>query len=94
MSVFFKDHQVETVKRVEVYSYTDFMAICGGLLGLFLGISILSIIEFIYYFTLRLFWTIRRSNNNNVVIPFKPRTVEAIHNNSDRVKPINSTFGC
>lgn len=35
------------------------MANCGGLLGLFMGVSVLSIVEVIYYFTLRLGCTLR-----------------------------------
>lgn len=46
----------------------DFLAICGGLLGLCLGISLLSIIELVYYSTLRLYWTIRRSSSDEDVI--------------------------
>lgn len=42
------------MQRSEVYGYTDFLANCGGLLGLFLGFSILSIVEIIYFLTLRL----------------------------------------
>lgn len=38
---------------------TDFAAACGGLLGLFMGISLLSIVEFVYYFPLRIFCSIR-----------------------------------
>lgn len=38
---------------------TDFVAACGGLIGLFMGISLLSIVEFFYYFSLRLFCSIR-----------------------------------
>lgn len=38
---------------------TDFVAACGGLLGLFMGISLLSIVEFVYYFSLRLFCSYR-----------------------------------
>lgn len=41
---------------MERYTISDFLAICGGLLGLFLGISLLSIIDLIYFSTLRLFW--------------------------------------
>lgn len=61
LSIFFLDNNVETFKRIETLTLTDFMSACGGLLGLFLGVSVLSIIEFIYFFTLRLFWRIRRS---------------------------------
>lgn len=61
--IFFKKYTVNTLKRSEQYSYADFMAICGGLLGLFLGVSALSIIEFFYYTTVRLFCTIWTSKN-------------------------------
>lgn len=69
LTVTFYDHQVENVKRLEVQTYTNFLAICGGLLGLFLGVSVLSIVEFVYFFTLRLFWTIQRTKSENVISP-------------------------
>lgn len=59
LSIFFKEHQFITSKRSELYGQTDFLANCGGLLGLFMGVSLLSIIEFIYYCTLRLGCTLR-----------------------------------
>lgn len=53
LSIFFKESQFITSKRSELYGQTDFLANCGGLLGLFMGVSILSI-EIIYYLTIRL----------------------------------------
>lgn len=52
---------IEIKKRVERYTVVDFLAICGGILGLFMGFSALSVIEIIYLSTLRLFWTIYQS---------------------------------
>lgn len=69
MTITFADPKVVTLQRLQSHSYTDFLAVCGGLLGLFLGVSLLSIIEFAYFFTLRLFWTIRKSN----VVPFQQK---------------------
>lgn len=60
-----------TLKRSATYTYTDFLASCGGLLGLFLGVSVLSIIEFFYYSTLRPFCTLRQGKSDNAVTPFK-----------------------
>ena len=37
-------------------------------MGLFLGVSVLSVIEFIYYFTLRLYCN-HRSKSQNIVTP-------------------------
>ncbi|XP_055846905.1 pickpocket protein 28-like [Episyrphus balteatus] len=50
----FKDDTFNGLKRTELYSLSDFIANCGGLLGLFMGISILSLVELVYFFTLRL----------------------------------------
>lgn len=63
--VYFKDIEIDTMKRKEVYTVVDFLAICGSLLGLFLGISALSIVELIYYSTFRWFWYFRRSTPVN-----------------------------
>lgn len=75
LEIFFRDHEVTTLMRTEMYTTTNFIANCGGLLGLFLGISMLSIIEFIYYSTLRLYWSLRRWKSENKVVPFERKTV-------------------
>ena len=53
------------MERVERVSVTDFLATCGGILGLFIGFSAMSVIELIYYPFLRLFWMIRRMKEEN-----------------------------
>lgn len=73
ITIFFRDYNVVNLKRGEMYTITDFLAICGGLLGLFLGVSALSIIEFIYYSTLHLFWTLRRRKLQNTIVPFNQK---------------------
>lgn len=67
LAIFFRDQQVETIKRTEVYTYSDFLAVCGGLLGLFLGMSVLSLIELIYYSSLRWYWAARREREQNAL---------------------------
>ncbi|XP_073819625.1 pickpocket protein 28-like [Musca autumnalis] len=62
LTVHFKDNEFITSKRSELYGFTDFLANCGGVLGLFMGISILSFIEWLYHFTLRL-WSNMRMNH-------------------------------
>ncbi|XP_046391658.1 pickpocket protein 28-like [Ischnura elegans] len=59
LSIFFKEWQFITSRRGELYGQTDFLANCGGLLGLFMGFSFLSLVEIIYFFTLRLFNNIK-----------------------------------
>lgn len=41
-------------KRFESYGTVEMVSNVGGLLGLFLGISIFSLIEIVYFFTIRL----------------------------------------
>jgi acid-sensing ion channel, other len=50
----YKDGDYFPLVRYQVFKTKDFLSSVGGLLGLFAGISVLSIIEFIYFFTLRL----------------------------------------
>ncbi|XP_055303176.1 pickpocket protein 28-like [Sitodiplosis mosellana] len=58
--VVFKEHHFISINRTESYTMSDFIASCGGLFGLFMGISLLSVIELIYYFTLRLCCKLRQ----------------------------------
>lgn len=54
LSVIFREREFISSTRTELYSQTDFIANCGGLLSLFTGVSLLSIVEIVYYCTLRL----------------------------------------
>lgn len=67
--VLFKTLLMDTSERIELYSVADFLAICGSLLGLFVGASVLSIIELIYFATLHLFWKVRLGRLNNAIAP-------------------------
>jgi Amiloride-sensitive sodium channel len=49
-----------TSERQERYGRTDFLANCGGLLGLFLGISVISLLEIFYYCTIRLWSNLKK----------------------------------
>lgn len=51
--LFFKEDHFISLKRAELFGITDFIANCGGLLGLFMGVSLLSIVEIIYFCTIR-----------------------------------------
>ncbi|KAG4078941.1 hypothetical protein HA402_010893 [Bradysia odoriphaga] len=56
----FKDNQFFASRRSQLYGKTDFLANCGGLLGLFMGFSFLSLVEAVYFCTLRLACNLRR----------------------------------
>ena len=53
VSILFKDDDFLYTQRSEIHGWADFIANTGGILGLFLGISILSIVEIIYFITFR-----------------------------------------
>lgn len=59
LKIYFKENEFVTSKRIELYGLTYFLASCGGLLSLFIGVTALSFVEIFYYFTLRLVWTFR-----------------------------------
>lgn len=56
----FKDDQFFASRRSELYATTDFIANVGGIMGLFMGVSLLSIVEMVYFSTLRLGCNLRR----------------------------------
>ncbi|KAM3963282.1 pickpocket protein 28-like isoform 2-T2 [Aphomia sociella] len=60
--VYFAEELFTSLLRSELYGRVDFLASCGGIMGLFMGFSFLSVVEIIYYFTLRLFCRIRQSS--------------------------------
>lgn len=60
MFISFKDNQFFASRRSELYGRADFLANCGGLLGLFMGFSLLSLVEMIYFSTLRLACNLRK----------------------------------
>lgn len=66
--------EVVTLKRTETYTITGILAI-GGLLALFLGMSLLGIIELVYFATLRLFWNVWRVRKENAVAPMEQRPI-------------------
>lgn len=41
------------MKRNELFGWTDFIANCGGVLGLCMGVSLLSLVELLYYCLVR-----------------------------------------
>lgn len=58
--VYYKDLQFLTSERNELYGYVDFFSNVGGLLGLFIGFSVTSAVEILYFLTLRLVCNIQK----------------------------------
>lgn len=57
--LYFRTSQFVTSKRHELYGFTDFLANFGGLLGLFTGFSALSLMELLYFLSIRMFCNLR-----------------------------------
>ena len=69
----FKDSEFFSVVRKKQFSNIDFLSYCGGILGLFAGISVLSIFELFYYFTIRVVGDSYKAWKSCKVIPIKSR---------------------
>ncbi|KAJ2952351.1 hypothetical protein O0L34_g4636 [Tuta absoluta] len=62
IEVYFKEPRFISMCRSELFGVTDFLANCGGLLGLFLGFSFLSLVEIGYFSTLRLYFRLKKDS--------------------------------
>lgn len=49
IQIFFKNSNYMPLKRIELTGWSDFLANCGGLMGLFAGVSIMTIVEILYF---------------------------------------------
>ncbi|XP_072945097.1 pickpocket protein 28-like [Epargyreus clarus] len=65
VKIYLKELQFTTMQRSELYGQVDFLANCGGLLGLFMGFSVLSVAEIIYFLTLRWWCLITKKRRND-----------------------------
>lgn len=63
--IYFRKNQYITMDRNELFGITDFLANFGGLLGLFIGFSLLSLKELLYYFSLRIICNIKLFGKRN-----------------------------
>ncbi|XP_055621989.1 pickpocket protein 28-like [Toxorhynchites rutilus septentrionalis] len=53
LAIYFRQTQYITQKRDELFGWTDFIANCGGVMGLCMGVSLLSLAELFYYCLIR-----------------------------------------
>jgi hypothetical protein len=102
LQVYFKSAEFSPQIVQQQLTTFDFVSYCGGSLGLFLGFSLLSAVELVYYFTLRI--VSRRIQMNKVAVitekaaqPKKSFVVEylessSIHGCNQIVAPKRSKF--
>ncbi|XP_058827730.1 pickpocket protein 28-like [Topomyia yanbarensis] len=60
LGIYYKEAQFIASKRSELFGLTDFLANCGGLLGLCMGVSLLSLVELVYFCSVRPFMVRRK----------------------------------
>ncbi|KAB0793133.1 hypothetical protein PPYR_12753 [Photinus pyralis] len=58
--VYYKDAQFLTCERKELHGLVDFFSNVGGLFGLFIGFSVTSVFEILYFLTLRIICNIKK----------------------------------
>jgi len=60
VNIYFKENHFTASHRSELYGTAKFLAKCGGILGLCLGVSVLSCFEIVYFSTFRLWFNLKR----------------------------------
>lgn len=60
--IFFVDNSYGGFTKSELIGFTEFLSNTGGLLGLFMGFSVISLIEIIYFLSLRPYCASKRSD--------------------------------
>jgi acid-sensing ion channel, other len=65
----FKEVDIVPLRRYQPFTFSEFLAQSGGMMGLFAGISVLSIFEVLYFWSLRWIvdvrrWAMRRNREN------------------------------
>lgn len=79
--IFFSETSYGGFTKNELFGFTEFLSNTGGLLGLFMGFSVISLIEVVYFVSLRPFCLQKRlQNSKKEKIEFQNR----IYNNSLR----------
>jgi acid-sensing ion channel, other len=68
-----KDVDIVPLRRYQSFTFSEFLAQSGGMLGLFAGVSVLSIIELIYFLSLRWMvnlwrWILRKTKRSSLEV--------------------------
>ncbi|XP_062554192.1 pickpocket protein 28 isoform X3 [Armigeres subalbatus] len=81
--IFFSDMFFRRYTKGELIGFTDFLSNIGGLLGLFMGFSLISLAEVIYFMTLRPLFAKRREIQDHIKQDsvFRERHFNTVYNN-------------
>lgn len=67
VKVYFKLAHLTRLKRFEIYAISDVLSSTGGIFGLFLGCSVLSLIEIVYHLIIYIIRKIKKTNEITTV---------------------------
>lgn len=79
LAIYFKQAQYTAMKRNELFGWTDFIANCGGVLGLCMGVSLLSLVELLYYCLVRPVLMLRQGRESPPVVAERIMTVRSLY---------------
>ncbi|KAJ8921011.1 hypothetical protein NQ315_015807 [Exocentrus adspersus] len=77
--VYFKDLVAKKMKWDVVFTWHTLLAFCGGLLGLFVGFSFVSLLEVAYFFSVRLLIVSTRGEEAETQLKKKPSKVVPLY---------------
>ncbi|XP_039448302.1 pickpocket protein 28-like [Culex pipiens pallens] len=79
LAIYFKQAQYTAMKRNELFGWTDFIANCGGVLGLCMGVSLLSLVELLYYCLVRPVLMHRQGRDSLPAVAERITTVRSLY---------------
>ncbi|XP_065076029.1 pickpocket protein 28 [Ochlerotatus camptorhynchus] len=81
--IFFSEMYFRSFTKGELIGFTDFLSNIGGLLGLFMGFSLISVAEVFYFVTLRPLFAKRKEiqHRTNQEAPVRDRQFNTVYNN-------------
>uniref|UniRef100_A0A182QC31 Pickpocket n=1 Tax=Anopheles farauti TaxID=69004 RepID=A0A182QC31_9DIPT len=90
LMVYYKESEFIAINRRQLFGLNDFIANCGGILGLFMGVSLLSIVEILYYFTMKPLinhWLKRSQNKQKIATTYYKVAAEQGKNKGANISP-------
>lgn len=73
MHVYYEQNFFRSNSKEELIGFTEFLSNTGGLLGLFLGFSVVSLIEILYFLTFRPYCAQKKQQDNENSLANPPR---------------------
>lgn len=80
LTVYFKEREFTAIVQTEHYGISGLIAYIGGTFGLFMGFSLLSLVELIYFLSIRLYFNMKQRKQKTYKRQyFKQLSIDAQH---------------